>query len=319
MPATYRDFGDDPFPTLVVGSLPRPLWVRDLVEDRKAGGISPEEAGEMLDHAIPSAIRMQERAGLDYVSDGEWRRESYVKVFAEAVDGFEHDLLMAGTGGRTPVLTYPAVVRRMEQKALPCRRRGGVPAQPHLVQDHRGDPVALHRRVQAVERRALGGGIRNPWRVHGRLHSHHPGRGAAPSQPRRGRHPDRRAVARAARRPRLQGARRGHRHRPRDRAVGQVRERGCRRRGGRADQCAPLPCPLRTEARHVRPLRHHHGRAGRDAGRALRDGVRDARRGRHRFPEGLPRRQGAGARRHRPHRHARRRRRRRSCSGRRRR
>ena len=116
MRATYRDFGDVPFPTLVVGSLPRPLWVRDLVEERKAGRISPGDAGEMLDHAIPSAIRMQERAGLDYVSDGEWRRESYVKVFAEAVDGFEHDLLMAGTGGRTPVLTYPAVVRRMEQK-----------------------------------------------------------------------------------------------------------------------------------------------------------------------------------------------------------
>ena len=34
-----------------------------------------------LDDAVPSAIRMQERAGLDYISDGEWRRESYVKVF----------------------------------------------------------------------------------------------------------------------------------------------------------------------------------------------------------------------------------------------
>ena len=37
MGATYRDFGADPFPTLVVGSLPRPLWVRDLIEDRKSG------------------------------------------------------------------------------------------------------------------------------------------------------------------------------------------------------------------------------------------------------------------------------------------
>ena len=49
MRATYRNFGGDPFPTLVVGSLPRPLWVRDLVEDRKAGRISPEDADEMLD------------------------------------------------------------------------------------------------------------------------------------------------------------------------------------------------------------------------------------------------------------------------------
>ena len=115
MRATYKDFGDNLFPTMVVGSLPRPLWVRDLIEERKTGRITPEEAGEMLDHAIPSAVRMQERAGLDYISDGEWRRESYVKVFAEAVDGFEHDLLEAGTG-RTVVLTYPAVVRRMEPR-----------------------------------------------------------------------------------------------------------------------------------------------------------------------------------------------------------
>lgn len=77
-----------PFSTFVVGSLPRPRWVRDLIEDRKSGLISRAEADLLLDDAVPSAIRLQERAGLDYVSDGEWRRESYVKVFADAVDGF---------------------------------------------------------------------------------------------------------------------------------------------------------------------------------------------------------------------------------------
>ena len=85
-----------PFPTLVVGSLPRPQWVRDLIEDRKAGRIDEKAADALLDDAVPLAIRLQERAGLDFVSDGEWRRESYVKVFAEAVDGFQADL---GSGG----------------------------------------------------------------------------------------------------------------------------------------------------------------------------------------------------------------------------
>ena len=58
---------------------------------------------------------MQERAGLDFVSDGEWRRESYVKVFADAVDGFEADLLPGGSS-RFSTLTYPAVVSELRPR-----------------------------------------------------------------------------------------------------------------------------------------------------------------------------------------------------------
>lgn len=103
------DVTDPIFPTFVVGSLPRPQWVRDLIEDRKAGRIGDSAFDRLLDDAVPSAIRMQERAGLDYISDGEWRRESYVKVFTLAVDGFTEDLLP--TGGTSPFtqLRYPAV------------------------------------------------------------------------------------------------------------------------------------------------------------------------------------------------------------------
>ena len=107
--------GNVPFSTFVVGSLPRPQWVRDLVEDRKAGRVTEAEATRLLDDAVPSAVRMQERAGLDFVSDGEWRRESYVKVFAEAVDGFEEDLLAGGSSSFS-ALPYPAVVSRLEQR-----------------------------------------------------------------------------------------------------------------------------------------------------------------------------------------------------------
>ena len=100
------------FSTMVVGSLPRPQWLRDLIEDRKAGRISVENATRLLDDAIPVAIRMQERAGLDFVSDGEWRRESYVKVFADAVDGFERDLFGGGSS-QFSQLGYPAVVSKL--------------------------------------------------------------------------------------------------------------------------------------------------------------------------------------------------------------
>ena len=72
----------------MVGSLPRPRWVQEVVEDRREGRLDPDAAAALLDAAVPLAVRLQERAGLDVVSDGEWRRESYVKVFSENVDGF---------------------------------------------------------------------------------------------------------------------------------------------------------------------------------------------------------------------------------------
>ena len=64
----------EPFTTFVVGSLPRPQWLRELIEERKSGSITYEDADALLDDAVPSAIRLQERAGIDYVSDSEWRR-----------------------------------------------------------------------------------------------------------------------------------------------------------------------------------------------------------------------------------------------------
>ncbi|MDP6706279.1 MAG: hypothetical protein QF893_08055, partial [Alphaproteobacteria bacterium] len=101
------------FQTYVVGSLPRPRWVRDLVEDRVAGRISFEDAERLLDAAVPSAIALQERAGLDYVSDGEWRRESYVKVFADAVAGFRTGLHTEVAAASISAPAYPAVVESM--------------------------------------------------------------------------------------------------------------------------------------------------------------------------------------------------------------
>ena len=97
------------FPTTVIGSLPRPVWVRELILARKEGHISEENAAAMLDRVVESAIILQERAGLDEITDGEWRRESYVKVFAERVRGFEHDLINISAE-----LAYPAVVAPLE-------------------------------------------------------------------------------------------------------------------------------------------------------------------------------------------------------------
>ena len=100
---------DTLFPTTVIGSLPRPAWLRDVILDRKARKLSEKEAERLLDPAVETALNLQERAGLDKVTDGEWRRDSCVKVVAERVRGFEPDLIPIGDG-----LAYPAVVGPVE-------------------------------------------------------------------------------------------------------------------------------------------------------------------------------------------------------------
>jgi 5-methyltetrahydropteroyltriglutamate--homocysteine methyltransferase len=75
------------FPTSVVGSLPRPDYVKDLINE--AVPVSPDEYRRLMGLAITSAVALQESAGLDVVTDGEWWRKSYIGVIAELAYGFE--------------------------------------------------------------------------------------------------------------------------------------------------------------------------------------------------------------------------------------
>lgn len=75
------------FPTSVIGSLPRPQFVKDLIADDCP--IRGEEYRRLMGDAIRAAVAMQEMAGLDIVSDGEWWRKSYIGVIAELAHGFE--------------------------------------------------------------------------------------------------------------------------------------------------------------------------------------------------------------------------------------
>ena len=77
------------FTTTVVGSMPRPQFVRDLIEEQVDGGVSSVDFRRMVDSAIPYVAQMQELAGIDVISDGEWRRKSYIGVIADICKGFE--------------------------------------------------------------------------------------------------------------------------------------------------------------------------------------------------------------------------------------
>jgi 5-methyltetrahydropteroyltriglutamate--homocysteine methyltransferase len=84
---TSRTLQLPPFYTQVIGSLPRPKFVRELLARREAMPAADYRAA--LDDVVKFAIRLQETAGLDVVSDGEWRRRHYVGEFLQRIGGFE--------------------------------------------------------------------------------------------------------------------------------------------------------------------------------------------------------------------------------------
>jgi 5-methyltetrahydropteroyltriglutamate--homocysteine methyltransferase len=75
------------FPTSVIGSMPRPDFVKDLIADDCP--VPEDEYRRLMGAAIGSVVALQEAAGLDVVSDGEWWRKSYIGVIAERAHGFE--------------------------------------------------------------------------------------------------------------------------------------------------------------------------------------------------------------------------------------
>src|SRR6476646_10234620 len=78
------------FPTSVVGSLPRPAFVLDLINDRPP--LPSERYTHEMQAAVRYAVAMHEHAGLDVITDGEWWRKSYIGVIAELAHGFELSL-----------------------------------------------------------------------------------------------------------------------------------------------------------------------------------------------------------------------------------
>jgi 5-methyltetrahydropteroyltriglutamate--homocysteine methyltransferase len=86
------------FPTSLVGSYPQPDWLIDRARLSKIVPrvrmddlwlIDQKELEEKQDEATLLAIRDQERAGLDIITDGEQRRESYSNRFATALEGVD--------------------------------------------------------------------------------------------------------------------------------------------------------------------------------------------------------------------------------------
>jgi 5-methyltetrahydropteroyltriglutamate--homocysteine methyltransferase len=75
------------FPASIVGSMPRSTFVQDLINEKPP--LPPARYEAEMAAAVRYIVALQEHAGLDVVSDGEWRRKSYIGVIAELAHGFE--------------------------------------------------------------------------------------------------------------------------------------------------------------------------------------------------------------------------------------
>ena len=75
------------FPVTVVGSWPRPTWLVQALRKRQNGEITQAEFNQIADDAVLSAIKYQEDAGVDIVSDGEVRRDNFYSFVVEKLSG----------------------------------------------------------------------------------------------------------------------------------------------------------------------------------------------------------------------------------------
>jgi 5-methyltetrahydropteroyltriglutamate--homocysteine methyltransferase len=118
-------------PTTVVGSYPQPDWLVDRAMLSKSvprtrmqamWRLPAEHLEQAQDDATVVAIRDMERAGIDILTDGEIRRESYSNRFATALEGIDPDnpaIITTRTGTQTPVPRVVGPIRRTQ----PVERR----------------------------------------------------------------------------------------------------------------------------------------------------------------------------------------------------
>src|SRR6202000_3145707 len=113
------------FPTTIVGSYPQPEWLIDRgrlagrfpprVRARELWRVPAEHLEEAQNDATIVAIKAQEEAGIDIVTDGEMRRESYSNRFATALEGVDIDnpgTALDRSGHPNPVPRVVGTIRR---------------------------------------------------------------------------------------------------------------------------------------------------------------------------------------------------------------
>src|SRR5947208_16508172 len=118
--------------TTVVGSYPQPEWLVDRknlqsrlpprVRAREIWRIPEPLLQQAQDDATLLAIRDMERAGIDIITDGEMRRESYSNHFATALEGVDNEHPAAIVHNRDQKTLGPRVVGNYRLTRTDARR-----------------------------------------------------------------------------------------------------------------------------------------------------------------------------------------------------
>ena len=140
-------------PTSLVGSYPQPEWLIDRA--RLSKQVPRVRAGDLWlvargqreaaqDDATVLAIRDQERAGLDIITDGEQRRESYSNRFATSLDGIDPDNPGTTLNRTGKTDSGPACHRADPAYAAGRVARSGGPARQHRSHDQGDGARPVH-------------------------------------------------------------------------------------------------------------------------------------------------------------------------------
>jgi 5-methyltetrahydropteroyltriglutamate--homocysteine methyltransferase len=170
--------------TTVVGSYPQPDWLIDRerlgrrlpprVRARELWRVPEELLEEAQDDATRLAVQDMERAGVDVVTDGEMRRESYSNRFATALDGVDLDnpgVALDRTGHENPVPRVVGPIRRMRpvevrdveflRSITSCRIKITVPGPFTMAQQAQNDHYSDERSLALAYAEAVNEELRD--------------------------------------------------------------------------------------------------------------------------------------------------------------
>jgi 5-methyltetrahydropteroyltriglutamate--homocysteine methyltransferase len=102
----------------VVGSLLRPAFLIEARDRLERGDLTPAAFKSLEDRAVDEAVALQERAGLDVVTDGEMRRYAFYGHLVEALEGFDRfggwSITFRDGHGHDASLRRPVVVEKLK-------------------------------------------------------------------------------------------------------------------------------------------------------------------------------------------------------------
>lgn len=128
----------------VVGSLLRPDYLKDARVRHETGELSDALFKQIEDRAVAEAIELQQRAGVQVITDGEMRRYAFYGHLIDAVEGFEKyggwAIPFRDEKGEESVLKRPVVASKLRRKRHMCaeeftwlRARATTPAKTTLI------------------------------------------------------------------------------------------------------------------------------------------------------------------------------------------